>query len=315
MSKRFAWLALPAAFFVTSFAGAATKSFTTASSSLPQETEIVATSNVKSVRSAETFKKLFPQLLKLDKEAPDALAKFKKTCGIDPVTAIDDVTVGLNASDEGAFFVALNGVTEKKLIECATKLAKEDKETLTATKTGNITELKSDTGDSVYFAWLSENVLVLTTDPDEKPLLEKWIGGKGTLAKSKVGGRLAKIKDDAALSVVFTKEIPIDSSMTIKGGDFTLSVKSAVLDIVTTLEMSSSKEADSLVAAAKALTSLLPIPKDAPKELEKILKSLNATSKGAEATITASAAEKDIIAVANWALGSVTKKAAKPATP
>ena len=311
MSKRFAWLALPAAFFISTYASAATKSFTAAQASLPADTEIVATSNLKSVRSSQTFQKLFPQLLKLDKEAPDMLAKVKKSCGFDPVTAIDDVTLGVAKDEEGAFFVAVNGVTEQKLVDCATKLAKsEGKETITAKKTGNITELKSDKGGSpIFFAWLPDNVLVIASEPEEKATLEKMLGGKGALAKSKVGARLGKIRDDAAVSVVFSKELPVDS-MTVKGGDFTLAVKSGVVDIVTTLEMASNKEAEQLVTAAKAIGSLLPLPKDAPKEVEKILKSVDGKASGAEATITASAAEKDLIAVVNWATGLTKTKAA-----
>jgi hypothetical protein len=299
MTMRLAWLAVPAALFISNVASAATKSVTAAQASLPADTEVVATSNVKSLRGTQTFQKLFPQLLKVDKDVPDGLGKIKKTCGFDAVASIEDVTMGLGPKEEGAFFVTVAAaVTEKKIVECATKLAKLEKETLTATKTGDITELKSDKGTSLFFAMTSDNVLVIATDPEKKPLLERMLGGKGALVKSKVGQRLQKLRDDAVVSVVFAKEQKVEG-MTVKGGDLTLAVKSGVVDLTARVEMASKKEADQVVTFVKAVNSI-PMPKTAPKEAEKIAKAVDAKSQGAEAIVTASASEKDLLAVASW---------------
>lgn len=299
MTMRLAWLAVPAALLFSNVAFAATKSVTAATASLPSDTEIVATSNVKSLRGTQTFQKLFPQLLKVDKDVPEGLSKIKKTCGFDPVASIEDVTMGLGPKEEGAFFVTVAAaVTEQKVVDCATKLAKQEKETLTATKTGSITELKSDKGSSLFFAMTSDNVLVIATDPEEKPLLERMLGGKGALAKSKVGQKLQKLRDDAVLSVVFAKEQKIEG-MTVKGGDLTLAVKSGVVDLSATVEMSSKKEAEQVVTFVKTVNGI-PMPKGAPKEAEKIAKSVDAKSQGAEAIVTATASEKDLLAVAGW---------------
>jgi hypothetical protein len=302
MTMRLAWLAVPAALLFSNVAFAATKSRAAAEASLPADTEIVATSNFKALRSTQTFQKLFPQLLKADKDTKEGITKITKTCGFDPLTSVDDVTMGLAAKEQGAFFLSVvASVTEKKLVECATKLAKEEKETLTATKTGNITELKSDKGSSVFFSMTSDNVLVVATDPEEKALLEKMLGGKGALAKSKVGKRLSKLRDDAVLSVVFAKEETIEN-LTVKGGDLTLAVKAGVVDLTTTVEMASKKEAEQVVTFVKAV-NVIPLPKDAPKEAERILKTVDAKSQGADATVTASAAEKDLVPVATWLMG------------
>jgi hypothetical protein len=267
----------------------------------------VATSNVKSLRGTQTFQKLLPQLLKVDKDVPDGLGKIKKTCGFDAVASIEDVTMGLGPKEEGAFFVTVAAaVTEKKIVECATKLAKLEKETLTATKTGDITELKSDKGTSLFFAMTSDNVLVVATDPEKKPLLERMLGGKGALVKSKVGQRLQKLRDDAVVSVVFAKEQKVEG-MTVKGGDLTLAVKSGVVDLTATVEMASKKEADQVVTFVKAVNSI-PMPKTAPKEAEKIAKAVDAKSQGAEAIVTASASEKDLLAVASWLMAEAFGK-------
>jgi hypothetical protein len=277
MTMRLAWLAVPAALLFSNVAFAATKSVTAATASLPSDTEIVATSNVKSLRGTQTFQKLFPQLLKVDKDVPEGLSKIKKTCGFDPVASIEDVTMGLGPKEEGAFFVTVAAaVTEQKIVDCATKLAKQEKETLTATKTGSITELKSDKGSSLFFAMTSDNVLVI----------------------AKVGQKLQKLRDDAVLSVVFAKEQKIEG-MTVKGGDLTLAVKSGVVDLSATVEMSSKKEAEQVVTFVKTVNGI-PMPKGAPKEAEKIAKSVDAKSQGAEAIVTATASEKDLLAVAGW---------------
>lgn len=313
--KKLAWLVAPALVVISTVANAApTKSFTAATSSLPADMEILGSSNVKALRSTEVFKKVFPQLLKTDKDIPEGLDKVKKQCGIDPVTAIDDVTVGLDSKEKGAFFIAVNGVTEQKLVDCIVKLGKSEKETITSKKIGNLTELKGDKGNTIYFAWLTGDVLVIASEPEDKATLERMLGGKGALTKSgKLAGRIAKATPDAALTVMWAKSFPIEK-MTLKSGDLTLSDVAGQVTAATSLEMASAKEAEQLVDAAKTVQKLLPLPKDAPKEIDKILKTLDAKASGAEAKISVQSSEKDLMTVIQWALDQAMPKKAPPAT-
>lgn len=290
-------------FFASFTARAATKSFTAATASLPSDIEILATSNLKSVRGTETFKKLFPELLKKSREAGDTVDTIKKECGIDPTTAFDDATLGLEKRERGAVFIAMSGVTETKLLDCVSKIAKsKTKSTVTSKKTGNVTEVKNDkSGDTLYFSWMAGDVLVLATDPEDKALLEKMIGGKGGVSKSKVGARLAKIDSTAALSVIWGKVTPVDK-MTVKNGELTLTASRGNVTVATTVEMGSSKEAEQVAAAANLLSTFVNVPKSAPKELDKILKSLTAKASGSDVNITASSTEKELVTVLQWAM-------------
>lgn len=304
LPRVFAMFAAVATLLVAGVASAApTESFTSASANLPGDIEIVASSNVKTVRSTDTFKKLLPEVLKMAGKANEGIEKVKKTCGIDPITAFDDLTIGLDKREKGAVYVNVNGVTEAKLVECLTKIGKAiNSSTVTTKKTGNITEVKSDKGsDSLFFAWLTGDILVVATEPDDKALLERMIGGKGALAKSKLATRLGKADSSAALSVVFARDVPVEK-MTVKNGDVTVNVAGGNIDVAATGEMATSKEAEAVAQAANKVATMVSLPKNAPKELEKMLKSVSAKASGAEVKITARTTEKDLLTVALWAV-------------
>lgn len=308
MSKLLTWLSCAlVSLLLTSAAGATTKSLAAASASLPSDIEVLASSNLKSVRSTETFKTIFPELMKLGGEVGAAVDTVKKECGIDPVKAFDDATIGLDKKDKGAVFFAVSGVSEQKLLECVGKVAKaENKSTISSKKSGLITEVKNDkSGETVFYAWLPGDVLVVATEIDDKPLLERMIGGKGGLAKSPVAARLTKMDPQAALSAAVAKQIPVDK-MTVKGANLNVVAASGNVTATTILEMGSKKEAETLASLA-TMASVVAKPKGAPKELERLLKSINASSSGAEATISAQSTEKELAVVLGWALKEALK--------
>ncbi|MFO0549819.1 MAG: hypothetical protein U0271_15610 [Polyangiaceae bacterium] len=315
MMKRLVWLAAPAVFLFASAAAAApTKSFTAASANLPGDTQLVGTSSIKTVRSTKVFQSLFPQLLKSERDLNEANDKITKLCGIDAVKAIDDVTIGVGKGDEAGIYVAMNGVSESKLVDCITKLAKDEKEVITSSKSGNITELKSDKSKkSVFFGWLTGDVLVVTSDPNNKALLEKEMGGKGALAKSTVGARLSRLSSDAAISVVFDKELPMDG-MKIKSGELTVTVSGGNATLNASFEMGSKKEAEDV---AKFLNDLLNQSgmKKPPASVQKVAKTLSAKASNAEVKVTATAAESDIISAFNDLLNGSSGAGAAPAKP
>ena len=116
MSKYLTWLALPLALSATSVAWAApTKSFTAAVASLPADTETIGSSNLKSLRSTQIWKTMFPELLKMEQDIPEAIDKVKKSCSIDLVGAADDITLGIDSKESGAVFISVAGVTEDRL--------------------------------------------------------------------------------------------------------------------------------------------------------------------------------------------------------
>jgi hypothetical protein len=301
MLKSFAWLAVPVVLSTASLASAApTKSFTAAVASLPADTETLASSNLKSVRSTQVWKTLFPELLKMEKEIPEAIDKVKKSCSIDLVGSADDVTLGVDSKDAGAVFISVAGVTEAKLQECLQKIAQSEGESVTIKKAGNITEVKSDKSKkSLFYSWQTGDVLVIAIEPDDKDMLERSLGGKGALARGKLSTRIARANPENALTLVSNKSKQIEKK-TIKGGDLAVAVSGGNVSLVVNAEMGSSSEADEVVKLAKLVTSL--IPKDAPKELERIAKTLAVSSSGPEVKASAVASERDLISLIQQAI-------------
>jgi hypothetical protein len=126
------------------------------------------------------------------------------------------------------------------------------------------------------------------------------LGGKGGLSKSPVAGRLSKMDPGAALSVAFAKQLPVEK-MTVKGANVNVAASGGNVTATTVLEMASKKEAEQIVTIA-TMAAAIAKPKGAPKELERLLKSINASSSGADATITAQSTEKELAVVLGWAL-------------
>lgn len=301
MSKYLTWLALPLALSATSVAWAApTKSFTAAVAALPADTETIGSSNLKSLRSTQIWKTMFPELLKMEQDIPEAIDKVKKSCSIDLVGAADDITLGIDSKEAGAVFISVAGVTEPKLQECLQKIAKSEGEAITIKKTGSITEVKSDKSKkSLFYSWQAGDVLVIAVEPDDKAMLERALGGKGAVAKGKLSTRIAKANPENALTLISSKSKQIDKK-TIKGGDLALAVSGGNVSLVANAEMGSSSEADDVVKLAKLVSSL--IPKDAPKELERLAKTLAVSSTGSEVKASAVASERDLVSLIQQAI-------------
>jgi hypothetical protein len=306
MSKYLAWLAVPVVLLSSSLASAApTKSFTAAVASLPADTEMLGSSNLKAVRSTQLWKTLFPELLKMERDVPEAIDKVKKSCSIDLVGSADDVTLGLDSKEKGAIFISVAGVTEAKMLECLQKVAKSEGESVTSKKTGSITEVKSDKSKkSLFYSWQPGDVLVIAIEPEDKAMLERALGGKGALAKGKLSGRIAKANPENALTVISARSIPVEKK-TVKAGDLSVSVSGGNVNVALNAEMASSSEADDVVKLAKLATSL--IPKDAPKELERIAKTLSVGSSGPEVRASLVASERDLVSLIQQAIKRKSK--------
>jgi len=148
---------------------------------------------------------------------------------------------------------------------------------------------------SFFFSWQTGDVLVIAIRPDDKVMLERSLAGKGALAtKSKMAARLAKTNPENALTVVWSKSTPIEKK-TVKGGDFSLAVGGGGVTLTANAEMASSAEADDIVKMGKQVSTF--IPKGAPKELDRIAKTLVITSSGTDVKVTLSGSEKDVISM------------------
>jgi len=315
MKKALVFLAAPAMVLWATVASATpNKSFTAAKSVLPSTIQVVGSSNVKAIRSTSLFQKLFPQIIQSQREVSDGLDKVKKTCGIDAVSSIDDVTVGVEAKDEGLILVALSGVTEQKLSDCIVKIAKnETGEVVTVKKTGNVTEFSSSKGSKkLYAAWLPGDVLAFASDPTDKKLLDRMLAGKGTLDKGSLGPFLGRVAFDSALSLAWSKSMPIES-WTMKGGVLDVALNGSTFNGTATLKLASTKEATDLAATAQK--ELSKAQSGAPQQAQTVLKTVTISAKGDDVTAKASASDKDLIGLAGLFLGRPSTAATPPAGP
>lgn len=293
MARRLAWLALPVALAVPGLAHAAPRSLASATARLPDTVEMVATSNLKGVRSTQLFSKLFPKLIKEADDLSKGIDGIKKTCKLDPVNGIEDATVALDKNDEGAFFVALAGVDEAKAVDCAGKLAKEELggntkvEKVTSKADGTLYRVTSDKSrEEVFFAYLPGDVIVVASDEDDKALLEKLLSGKGAIKKSKLSGRLAKLDPNAALSAVWSKVRRVEGK-NVRGGDVTVTVQSGVVSANGSAELDTADDAKEVASMVQMLKMVLGKSLSSAK--------IDATASGSNVVVKAEVPESDLL--------------------
>lgn len=299
LSLALAAVALPALALPSVALAAPTRSFAAAKDGLAQDTEILASANLKVARSTQLFS-AFSGLATSDRDVKQALDIVKKSCNIDLMTAIDDVTVGVDGKDKGGIYLALTGVTEDQFTKCVVSIAKQKSgDTVTTKKVGNEIEL-SHGSDKIYVAWLANNVLFVASQPDDEKLLKKETGG-GLAKSTKMQARLANVDTDATVFLAWTREQPIQN-MTSKGGSGSLNYAGASFALKLAVDLGDAKEAEKLAKGASAALSMF-IPKDAPKEVQKILQSLVVKANGSEVAIALQAAEADVKKVLGTVVG------------
>lgn len=278
---------------------APTRSFQAAKDGLAADTEVLASANLKTARSTQLFA-TFSGLATSDREVKDAIDTVKKSCNIDLLTAVDDVTVGVDASDKGGIYLALTGVTEDQFTKCIATVAKQKSgDTVTVKKTGNELEL-SHGSDKIYVAWLANNVLFIASNPDDEKLLKKETGG-GLAKSTKMSARLAGVDTDAAAFFAWTREMPVQN-MTEKGGNASLSYAGGNFALKLAVDLGDAEAASKLAKGAGAAVSLF-VPKDAPKEVQKILGTLQVKAAGSVVEVALQAAEADLSKILQIAAG------------
>jgi hypothetical protein len=273
-----------------------------AEGALPGDQDAIATVNVKTSRTSELFKKYFPLLLKEERDVGEGLAKVKSTCGIDPMNAIADVTVGVSEDRRGALFIALDGVSESKMLDCVKKLAKSEAgATLTAKKSGFVTVLSSDKKESsLHFAWLPGDVLVLTMQPEDRAELTRMISGQGSFGRTALGQLFAKVSPDSAIGLAWTKGIR-ERGVEIQNGTLALEYAAKRYSLTVSAATPSNDEAEKTASLVKMAPAALSAIKGVPKAAEKLAKNLKARADGNRVELSLTADEVDVLSIANWA--------------
>jgi hypothetical protein len=302
-------LALAAVAAVPALAEAApTRSFQAAKDGLASDTEVLASANLKTVRSTQLFS-TFSSLATQDREVKEVLDAVKKSCSIDLMNAADDITVGVGPGDKGAIYLGVTGVTQDQFEKCVTTIAKQKSgETVTVKRTGNQMEFAHGS-DKIFAAWLANNVLVLASDPENESLLKKNLAG-GLAKNTKMMGRLGSVDTDAAAFFAWTRELPVQNGITTKGGGASLAYTSGNFALKLSVDLGDAEAASKLAKGASAAVGMF-VPKDAPKEAQKILQSLQVKATGSVVDVALQAAESDLQKLIAWGKGGGSSSARK----
>ena len=221
-------------------------------------------------------------------------------------TAVTDIVVAIDPKENGAIFLGVTGVDEAKVTACLQAVAakKDAKAKITAARTGNVVEY-SATGenDKLYVAWLAADVLVMATEPTDKKLLGKMIGGKGALGKSDVGKSIKATNTSAVVwAAVKQKESLGKGNATMKMAYGAIDLKAGTVSADVHVVVDSAAAATKAVGEFnKAAVEMQKDPKSAgiPQELANVLKSLKVSNKGADLNVTASMSEKELLGLIN----------------
>jgi hypothetical protein len=292
-------LALTAALFVAwvpSVAVAAPSKAWTAAKKAHVDAPIIAGLDVASAKSSQSFTQFYPLLLASKSDVKEVLDKLQDQCKFDPFVAVNSVVAVIDNENDnkGAFYIALKGWDATKLGTCAKKLAKsEGKEIVVGPVKKGIQQYEMKGKDEkLYLGWVGKDVLVVATDPKDKSLVEQAIGGKG---KGQANQLASKLDTSSTMWMVVIKSQSVQPGIDMKALYGTVKVANGNVDSNIRVLTGDATQATQLVTTFnKELPNL---GKSLPPAAASLVKTLKLTSTGAEVQASASAPEKDLLAL------------------
>lgn len=278
---------------------AANKSLPVAVASLPNDIQLIASLDATIARSTKLYSSTMPLLLSMSGSAETGLDEVKKTCGFDPLTSIDDITMAMDSGKNGAAFIGVN-ITESAFTSCLVSLAKQKSGAdVTTSKSGNEITVKAPSG-TFYFAWLPGDVIALTKNPRDQKELARFTGGGGALASNKQMSSWLSMADPSALATVVTTRSFSGGGMSMDGGVASLVYKGGSYEAKATIEVGSKSRAELAEKGATLLKTML--ANKGPAELQSILGTLEVKASGTTVVAKASGSESDVTAILGWAM-------------
>ncbi len=178
------------------------KAWTAAKAGLPGDATLVVGIDVTVLLKTPLFSTLFSILLARPEfsNVQEPLQAVKDTCKVDPLAAVQSAVVATSADrSDGAVYLAVTGVDKAKVADCLKRAGEADGgNKLSIKQDGNITQL-TEGSKSWFLGWVGKDVIVVSSRFADKASLTKWMSGKGTLAKSTLGKRLAKVNMSALI--------------------------------------------------------------------------------------------------------------------
>lgn len=297
-------LVVAALSFVPLRAGAdASKAWTAAKANLPADARIVVGVDFVAIQKTQLFTTYYPKLR--DKpEVGKVLDVMKDSCKLDPLTTVQGVVVATAADqDEGAVYLALTGVDRAKLSACLQTAgqAVDKSAKVTIKQDGAITALTEQAGTS-YFGWIGKDVVVVATHGKDKAALQKWMSGKGALARSELGKTLAKVNTAAALWGAGQGSKELQPGMTAIGGYGSVGFANGTYDVEVRGIMATAAQATSMVTTANQQLAEAKKGTALPAPVVSLLKSVTIAAAKDEVLVKASLPEKELMGVVAMAM-------------
>ena len=279
-----------------------------AKSMLPANPYVVMGFNIATIKSSTLFQQLYPKLIAQSGEAKEGLDMVQADCGINVTEAIQGVVVAIDDSNAGIIVLSTKGLDQTKINDCFSKVAakKEPGKKITAGKpdaAGVVEYTASGEKDAIFIAYLPKGVIVMATDPKDKSLLQKWMGGKGADAKGVAGTALGKVNTGAAMWGAVVKAEQIDAGLNMKAAYGAADIAGGNIAGDVHVVLGSAKEATE--AAVKFNDQLEQTKKggQVPPAFANILKSVKIAAVGDEVVVKASISEKEALGLAGMAMG------------
>jgi hypothetical protein len=254
--------------------------------------------NLGTLKSSQLYQQFLPIMMAQSGQAKDHLEVIKRVCAIDFTDVVDSVVLALEADEKGVIIIALKGTTQAALEACGQKISAADKKKLTVAKDGaNMRYSVVGEKQSLYARWLSKDTVAFAISPDDKAMLERMVAG-GLDKDPALKKPVSTVNTGAALWFAVNKSTPLDQlKVTAKLAYGSGDIAAGNVAVDAHLVVDDAKAATA--AAADANTKLDAAKKSGqlPPIFNSLLKSLAIKAAGAEVVITASMAEKDLLAI------------------
>ena len=316
-SIRQASLALAAAMLLgapAAFADAPGDAWAAAKGVLPADPTVVGGLNVATIRDSELFKQLYPQLISSNAEAKEGIEMMNASCGLDVKAVVQGVVFAMDELNKGVVLVSLKGVDQAKVLSCMNAAGKKENKTITAGKpdaAGIVEYTSSGSKEKLYIAYLPKGVLAISTEPSDKSLLQKWLGGKGVDGKSAAGAALGKVNTGAALWAVYGKAQQIDPQTNMKAGYGHADIAAGEIRVDGRMVLANAKQATDTAAKANTELEKAKAGGGIPPAFASVAKTVKIGAAGDEVQIKASMPEKEALSLIGMAMGGGAPPPAK----
>jgi hypothetical protein len=276
---------------VSTAAHADSKAWAAAKKVIPANMEMVLGVNAATAHTSALYQTLLPMALAKAGDAATELDGIKADCGIDVVSSIDSVVVGLDSQQKGTIVVAFRGTTRGKLEACAQKRAKAQQKTLTITNAGPLTSYSGVNGHEIFLRWLGADVVALATTPDDKDATMAATAG-GVAGDPALHG-LRTVNTSASLWAVSTKQsdLPSDIPGKMTGAFGSANLVSGAIAIDLHVAVDSPKTASDAVTKAQSQLGQA----QGQGALADLLKTVKVSAAGNEILVTAQIPEKALL--------------------